>query len=202
MIYVLVDDDPEERALWISYTQRCIEWRITMLECTGSNSPPVGQQEERVRTLETHIRRPSPPKSTEEHWTDALVLWQRQPESVQAVIVESISAKFSTVPGALGLVDMPRRFVYLPNTARVLATAVADVARDAHIIWSFRAKHLGEDALLTVEASAWRVAAYSLAALLNRVQHLLRESRLDETWSPRRLTGPDIPDLQLVPSLS
>jgi hypothetical protein len=201
MIYVLADDDPEERALWVTYTRDCIEWRITMLQRTDYREPPLAQQEQRVKTLETHVRRPSPPKGTEEHWTDALVLWRRQPESAQDVVVNSISAKLSAVPELLGLVDTPRRSVFLPNTARVLANAVADVARDTHVIWSFRTRHLGENAPSTVEALAWRVAAYSLAALLNRVQHLLKESWMEVTWAANRLQGPDIPDLELVPSL-
>jgi hypothetical protein len=202
MIYVLEEDDPRKRALWVTYTQDCIEWRVKMLQRIEYRSPPAAQQEQRVKTLETHVRLPSPPQRTEEYWTDALVLWRRQPASVQAVILKSISAKFSAVPQALGLVDMPRRSVFLPNTAQVLANAVADVARDTNIIFTFRTNNLGENAPLTVEALAWRVAAYSLAALLNRVQDLLRESRMEVTWSPARLKAePDLPDLELVPSL-
>src|SRR4051794_19424144 len=80
-----------------------------------------------------------------DHWTDALALWQEQPPALREVIVASVSAKLSLVPAALGLVDTPRRFVYLPSAAGLLSSAVADVARDANIIWMFRSTFLGEE---------------------------------------------------------
>src|SRR4051794_20580108 len=203
MIYVLEDDARQANALWTTYAERCIQWRITMLERIHLEPPPPTLQEHRVRELEEQIRRPYiSNEKTEEHWTDALLLWQRQPSSPRNVILRSVGAKLSTVPKMLGLVDTPRRFVFLPKTANILANAVGDVAQDADIIWRFRAEHLGAEAPPTLEVFPWRVAAFSLAALLNRIEHLGDGRRMDRTWYPYRISPePDIPDLELVPSL-
>src|SRR4051812_38811509 len=203
MIYVLEDEGLPARALWTAYTERCIRWRVTMLERIHFSPPPHRGQEQRVRNLEEQIRRPYiTVEKTEEHWMDAVLLWQRQSPEARSVIVKSVGAKLSTVPQALGLVAIPRRFVFLPNTARALANAVADVAQDADIIWRFRAQYLGEDAPETVEVFPWRVAAYSLAAFLNRIEHLADNRRMERTWYPYRMSPePDILDLELVPSL-
>ena len=203
MIYVLEDENPQQRALWTAYAEHCIEWRVMMLERRYSSWPPaVEKQQERVRALEASLtRRFFTDEKTREHWTDALLLWQRQPTDLRDVVVQSVGAKLSTVPEDLGLIDVPRRFVFLPKTAYVLANAVADVARDVDIIWTFRFGHLGKDNPQTVEAFAWKVTAYSLAALLNRPEHLPGEKRWGDSWLPARIyKEPDIPDLELVPS--
>jgi hypothetical protein len=198
MIYVL-DIDPEEFALWVTYTRDCVEWRIEMLQRTAYESPPA--DEKRIRALDAQIRQSAPTLPTDELWSDALALWRRLPEGWQGDILNSLSAKFAAVPEALGLFGAPRHSVFLPNTAYVLAIAVADVARDTEVLWLFRAKHLGENAEPTRLAFKWRYAAFSLAALFNRVEHMLKESRLEYTWTAYRLQGPDIPELELVPSL-
>jgi hypothetical protein len=202
MIYVLDNQDPQLRALWTAYAEHCIQWRVRMLEHTDARRPPAAQQSERVHALEEEIHKGSMlKKSVEEHWSDALLLWQRQPADARAVVVEAVGAKLSTVPEALGICDIPRRFVFLPTAVRVLANAVADVARDTAVIWQFRAHYLGPDVPDTLKISLLRVAAYSLAALLNRREHLTRDRREERTWFPWRIVEePDIPDLELVPS--
>jgi hypothetical protein len=208
MIYVLDDTPPlifGPRFWWTMYVSQCIQWRIGMLKSMFPDRPSLAQQETRIHYLEMDINlrgyiRPND-DTDKEHWTDALALWKRQPQKAKDVVVASIGAKFSTVPGALGLVDTPRRYVYLPKTACVLANAVADVARDSDIIWQFRKEFLGQDAPQTTEAFSWRVAAHSLAALLNRPEHLLRETWRMESWYATRICEkPDIPDLELIPS--
>jgi hypothetical protein len=204
MIYVLEDEDADQRALWTVYAQRCIQWRVMTLERMYSiYPPPAEKQKERVRALEARITGHPlrTDQETRDHWTDALLLWQRQPADVRDVVVKSVGAKLSTVPEHLGLVDIPRRFVFLPRTACVLANVVADVARDASIIWMFRFGYLGKNRPQTLEAFSWDVAASSLAALLNRPEHLSEEGRRDSSWLSKRICKePDIPDLELVPS--
>jgi hypothetical protein len=214
MIYVVADDDAQKRALWVSYTEHCIEWRIKLLECTqtpSGNGPPHPQC---LASLATQIRGDFRSVDTKDHWTDALALWQQQPSALREIIVASVSAKLSVVPAALGLVDTPRRFVYLPSAAGLLTNAVADVARDANIIWTFRAAFVGEEDEATRVALSWRTTAYALAALCNRVEyageyHISAPTGLagggrsveEISWAPYRLSaGPDIPDLELVPS--
>jgi hypothetical protein len=206
MIYVLADEDADERALWSAYAEHCIAWRVMMLERMYSTwPPPAEQQEERVRGLEARVT--GYPFSTgeriEDHWTDALLLWRRQPANTRDVIVQSVGAKLSTVPEHLGLVDLPRRFVFLPKTVCVLANAVADVARDANIIANFRSGHFGRNNPETMKAIPWSIAAFVLAALLNRPEHLPGETRreISSILTTRICKEPDIPDLELVPSL-
>src|SRR3954451_8608610 len=90
-------------------------------------SASCGKQGERVRLLGARItgHASSTGQETREHWTDALLLWRKQPADARDAIVKSVGAKLSTVPEYLGLIDVPRRFVFLPKTACALGNAVA-----------------------------------------------------------------------------
>src|SRR4051812_29948831 len=79
--------------------------------------PPAEKQGERVRALEARIMGQPPriDQETRDHWTDALLLWQRQPANASDVVIKSVGAKLSTVQEHLGLVDIPRRFVFYPG---------------------------------------------------------------------------------------
>jgi len=195
---------PVGNVLWLQYAAQCIQWRITMLERTSFWRPPPAKREQRIHALEQEIRLGMLASnwSAGEHWTDALAFWQQQPADARGVIVQAVARKLATIPEALGVVRVPQRLVFLPNTAAALANAVADVARDSHVIWRFRFEYLGEDAPETSQMLTWRIAAFSLAALLNRKEHFCPNDRQKRTWFAERIAAePDIPELPLVPSL-
>src|SRR3954470_7012011 len=100
MIYVLENEDADQRKLWTVYAKRCIQWRVTMLERLYSTwPPPAEKQGERVCALEARMTGHPPriDQETREHWTDSLLLWQRQPANASDVVIESVGAKLSTV---------------------------------------------------------------------------------------------------------
>jgi hypothetical protein len=208
MIYVLPDNEPKPRDLWVKYVERCIEWRADKLQRLIRFEPQRSlKQQQNVRTAlaqSLHLKGYSAGRDCEERPSDALAVWKDQPAESRLIVTTSIAAKFSVVPKRLGLLDTPRRFVYLPCTAWVLANAVADVARDIDIIWTFRKDEFGQDDPMTREVFPWRIAAYALAAFANRKEYFNRtwEKELEhKSWLPRRFTAnPDLPDLELIPS--